>query len=204
VTTPAVVVLGRRGLTRDVVATLLASRGLDTIDLEAVGSHDAPVVVVLVDPATEDWRRAEELGARIVLVAALAPEPDELVAFLRRGADAVLDTDSSVEEVLEAIETVAQGDACLRAGEARHVVDMLRSLPAVDLDPPRLTRREREILASIERGDAVKQTARALEISEKTVQNLQSRLFRKLGARNRAQAIARAHELGLLTAIVLE
>jgi hypothetical protein len=44
----------------------------------------------------------------------------------------------------------------------------------------------------------VKQTARALGISAKTVENLQSRLFRKLDVRNRAQAVSRAHALGML------
>jgi DNA-binding NarL/FixJ family response regulator len=61
-----------------------------------------------------------------------------------------------------------------------------------------LTVRERDILESILEGDAIKQTARKLGITIKTVQNVQSRLFRKLDARNRAQAITRAHELGLL------
>jgi DNA-binding CsgD family transcriptional regulator len=58
-----------------------------------------------------------------------------------------------------------------------------------------------DILLSIERGDSIKQTARHLGISEKTVQNLQSRLFTKLRARNRVQAITRAHQLGLLRTI---
>jgi two-component system, NarL family, nitrate/nitrite response regulator NarL len=62
----------------------------------------------------------------------------------------------------------------------------------------KLTPREIDILNSIQRGESVKQTARALGISIKTVENLQSRLFRKVGARNRAQAISRAHELNLL------
>jgi two-component system, NarL family, nitrate/nitrite response regulator NarL len=48
------------------------------------------------------------------------------------------------------------------------------------------------------RGDTVRQTARSLGISVKTVENTQGRLFRKLGARNRAGALAVAHGLGLL------
>lgn len=63
---------------------------------------------------------------------------------------------------------------------------------------PPLTRREVDIIASIDRGLAVKQTARELGVTAKTVENLQSRLFRKLQVRNRAQAVARAHALGLL------
>jgi DNA-binding CsgD family transcriptional regulator len=57
-----------------------------------------------------------------------------------------------------------------------------------------------DIIQSITRGEVIKQTAIALGISAKTVENLQSRLFRKLGVRNRAQAVARAHSLGLIPA----
>ena len=47
-------------------------------------------------------------------------------------------------------------------------------------------------------GHTVRQTARLLDIAEKTVENTQARLFLKLGTRNRAGAIAAAHVLGLL------
>jgi DNA-binding CsgD family transcriptional regulator len=63
---------------------------------------------------------------------------------------------------------------------------------------PELTVREADILCSIARGDTVRQTARSLGIAEKTVENTQARLFRKLGARNRTGALATAHALGLL------
>ncbi|WP_433383725.1 response regulator transcription factor [Actinoplanes sp. CA-142083] len=63
---------------------------------------------------------------------------------------------------------------------------------------PELTVREADILCSIARGDTVRQTARSLGIAEKTVENTQARLFRKLNARNRAGALANAHALGLL------
>ena len=65
----------------------------------------------------------------------------------------------------------------------------------------RLTPRELSILESVERGESVKQTARSLGIAMKTVENLQSRMFRKLGARNRAHAVTIAHRLGLLDSV---
>jgi DNA-binding NarL/FixJ family response regulator len=66
-------------------------------------------------------------------------------------------------------------------------------------DAPRdLTRREREILDSIARGESVRQTAQALGIAVKTVQSEQRQLFSKLGARNRPQALTNARGLGLL------
>lgn len=63
---------------------------------------------------------------------------------------------------------------------------------------PDLTTRETQILRSIAAGDTVRQTARALGITMKTVENTQTRLFRKLGGRNRAATLARALDLGLV------
>jgi DNA-binding NarL/FixJ family response regulator len=61
-----------------------------------------------------------------------------------------------------------------------------------------LTRRERDILDSIARGESVRQTAQALGIAVKTVQSEQRQLFSKLGARNRPQALTNARGLGLV------
>jgi DNA-binding CsgD family transcriptional regulator len=72
------------------------------------------------------------------------------------------------------------------------LLDALRLRLADRAPPPGLTVRERQILASIDRGESVKQTARALGISARTVENLQHRLFRRLGVRNRAEAVAAA------------
>lgn len=64
--------------------------------------------------------------------------------------------------------------------------------------PPDLTAREFDILRSIAMGHTVRQTARLLCIAEKTVENLQGRLFLKLGTHNRAGAICAAYALGFL------
>jgi DNA-binding CsgD family transcriptional regulator len=63
---------------------------------------------------------------------------------------------------------------------------------------PELTARESDILQSVARGNSIRQTARALGISPKTVETTQTRLFRKLGVRNRAEALAVVDALGLL------
>jgi DNA-binding NarL/FixJ family response regulator len=61
-----------------------------------------------------------------------------------------------------------------------------------------LTKRERDILDSIARGESVRQTAQALGIAIKTVQSEQRQLFSKLNARNRPQALTNARGLGLV------
>ncbi|MDX8030834.1 LuxR C-terminal-related transcriptional regulator [Lentzea sp. BCCO 10_0856] len=64
---------------------------------------------------------------------------------------------------------------------------------------PTLTHRENDILASIARGESVRQTASALGIAVKTVESEQRQLFFKLRVHNRAQALSEAQRLGLLT-----
>ena len=63
---------------------------------------------------------------------------------------------------------------------------------------PELTPRECDVLRSIADGHTVRQSARALGIATKTVENTQARLFRKLGVRNRNGALMAAHAIGLL------
>lgn len=61
-----------------------------------------------------------------------------------------------------------------------------------------LTARERDVLDAIAVGKSIRQTARALNVAEKTVENTRSRLYCKLRARNRSDALTIAHRLGLL------
>jgi DNA-binding NarL/FixJ family response regulator len=67
----------------------------------------------------------------------------------------------------------------------------------VPLDDP-LSEREREVLAVLATGKTTSEAARDLFVSVGTIKSHTSNIYRKLGARNRAEAIARAHELGLL------
>lgn len=198
----SVVVLGRRGLTRDVVRYALDLAGVTTADLVALDEDvDAPVVAVLVNPDDDDWRQALGFRARVVVVNDGFVDAAASVDTLIRGADAVIESDLEIEQLVDVISAVAAGDAYLTPRQAGEALERLRRAPLAAGSQPALTPRELDILASIDRGDVVKQTARQLQISEKTVQNIQSRLFRKLGARNRAQAVARAHELGLLPTV---
>jgi len=64
--------------------------------------------------------------------------------------------------------------------------------------PLSLTRREREILASIGSGRTTRQTASELGISARTVENLQGTLFRKLRVHSRTAALIAAHDLQLI------
>jgi len=187
------VVLGRRGPALARVACVLAQC--------QPPQPPEPPVAVLVDPEPADWQAAAELGARIVLVPERELDPAMAVEALLRGADAVVAATHEPRKLVATVELVGAGQVVLDPLQARMLVDAARGQleghsRRGEASAP--TPREREILASIDRGESVKQTARALGISVKTVENLQRRLFRKLGVRNRAQAVAAAHARGLL------
>ncbi|TML34004.1 MAG: response regulator transcription factor [Actinobacteria bacterium] len=61
-----------------------------------------------------------------------------------------------------------------------------------------LTQREREVLELVAAGSTNREIARRLFLSHHTVKDHTSALYRKMGARNRAEAILRAQRLGLL------
>ncbi|HKT03180.1 MAG TPA: LuxR C-terminal-related transcriptional regulator, partial [Rugosimonospora sp.] len=88
------------------------------------------------------------------------------------------------------------------AMDAAHIEDLTGWLSTAVADRsagvPALTIRERDILRSIGEGHTVLQTARTLGIAKKTVESTQARLFRKLGVRNRAEALATGYRLGLV------
>jgi two-component system, NarL family, nitrate/nitrite response regulator NarL len=97
------------------------------------------------------------------------------------------------------------------AGQGYLVVDSLPMRPLIGAvrarwdqresgaaDPPELTARESDILRFGAQGYSIRQTARLLGIAPKTVENIQTRLFRKLGVRNRSGAVAVANTFGLL------
>jgi len=65
-------------------------------------------------------------------------------------------------------------------------------------DGASLTPREREVLDLIARGATNREIADTLHLSPHTIHEHTSSLYRKLGARNRADAVQRAHRLGLI------
>ncbi len=69
--------------------------------------------------------------------------------------------------------------------------------PQVDVDAIPLSSREREVLDLIAGGSTNREIAAALHLSPHTIKEHTSSLYRKLGARNRAEAVQRAQRLGL-------
>jgi len=118
------------------------------------------------------------------------------------GASALVAADRIDDHFLAVLRMVSQGYLVVDSRPMRPLLGAARvrwdehATGPVGL--PELTSRESDILSSMAQGHSIRQTARALGIAPKTVENVQTRLFRKLGVRNRSGALAVADAFGLL------
>lgn len=132
-------------------------------------------------------------------------DDDELVLrALRGGAHGYLLKDVTLDQLVEAIRTLAAGGTVvqpavtqrlLRAATHRPEPDAFTELP----QPQPLTERELEILRLLAGGYSNLEIARALHLAPGTVKNHVSAVLMKLGVRDRTRAVLRALHLGLLT-----
>ena len=192
-----VVLRGTPGPAWQQVTTALLAGGLPVSVLPDRATGLRPALVVLVDPEPADWPADVAAGPPVVLVRSRPPQRAEVVAALLRGASAVVTTERLATDLVPACTLAAHGHVTVEADAARAVLAAVRT-PSASAGLPELTARELDILHLIATGNTMRQTARALGIAEKTVENTQSRLYRKLGARNRSVALVAAHALGLL------
>jgi DNA-binding NarL/FixJ family response regulator len=164
--------------------------------------HRGPIVAVLVDPVPQDWDMVAELGVPAILVHSKPLDPPELAEALACGASSLVSADRIEDHFLSVLRMVGQGYLVVDSMPMRPLIGAVRArwderAPG-RLELPELTARESDILRSLSRGHSIRQTARVLGIAPKTVENVQTRLFRKLGVRNRSGALAVADAFGLL------
>jgi DNA-binding NarL/FixJ family response regulator len=121
---------------------------------------------------------------------------------LQAGASGFLLKDAPPDKLFEAVRVVAAGDALLAPAVTRRLIaEFARLRPPQrtrpeDLDA--LTRRETEILGLLAAGLSNQEIADRLVLSSQTVKTHVSHVLRKLGLRDRAQAVVAAYETGLV------
>ncbi len=130
---------------------------------------------------------------RVIVLTAYDTE-ERVLGALKAGAAGYLLKGAGAAEIVQAIRAVAAGGSYLTPRVAARVVAQVNA----PRRSGRLSDRERQVLRLVARGRANKQIARDLGITERTVKFHMTSIFNKLGADNRAQAIAIAVERGLL------
>ena len=121
------------------------------------------------------------------LALSVSDAPEDVIAMIRTGARGYVTKSIAPDELRDAINRVAAGEAVFSPSLAGFVLDAFaRSVPVED-DPEldSLTPREQEVLRQIARGYQYKQIARRLNISIKTVETHVSSVLRKLQLSNR-------------------
>ncbi len=132
--------------------------------------------------------RAAGVDTRIVIFS-VSDDHDDVLEALREGADGYLLKDMEPEELIEQIRLAGQGKMALSSELTQVLAQAIRGRPsASEAQPSMLTKREKDVLKLIAKGQSNKMIARSLDIAEGTVKVHVKRLLSKLGMRSRTEA----------------
>lgn len=139
-------------------------------------------------------RRLPEVSPETRALVLTAFDSDErIIGALQAGARGYLLKGAPRAQIFEAVRTVAAGGSLLQPAVAARLAALV-ARPA----PPALSPRELEVLLLVARGRTNKEIARALGVVERTVKFHLSGAMARLGAANRAEAVALAAQHGLI------
>ncbi len=173
------------GQLRWVERCLSARNGAEAIALCRRYEPHVAIVDLLLDgesgPEVCERLRAEAPAPRVLLISGaggISPR-----AARAAGAAGFISKDSPASEIARMVRDVGAGKTVF--------------MESTGPQAPALTEREREILSLIAAGATNREIAGALYLSPHTVKEHTSSLYRKLGVRNRAEAVQRSQRLGL-------
>ena len=144
---------------------------------------------------------ATDNTARILILTTFGLD-EYVYEALSAGASGFVLKDDPPEQLIEAVRTVAAGDALLSPAITKRVIHQFTRIPRHE--PPKeldeLTAREQDILRLIARGLSNKEIGAELYISETTVKTHVTHILQKLGLRDRVQVVVLAYQTGLVPA----
>ncbi len=218
-TTPTRVVLvdDQELVRRGFAALIEAEPGVTVVGEAADGSSAIDVVhstgpdVVMMDirmpkldgiEATRRITADRRLASTRIIMLTTFDLDRYVYSALRAGASGFLLKDTPPARLLDAIDTVATGEALLAPKVTARLIEQFAARPVPGahqhvLGP--LTDRERDVLIQVGRGRTNAEIGAELLISPLTAKTHVSRILSKLGLRDRAQMVVTAYETGLIT-----
>lgn len=191
-------------------------------DMEVLGeAHDGQEAVALCREKTPDvvlmdismpvmdgvsaTRKIRDLSPSTrILILTVHADDEHVFQGIKAGAQGYLLKDCTPETLARSIRAVYAGDTIMAEDIARKMlVTFELGSEGAKLLPP-LTERELEVIAGFAQGKSNKQIAKALGITEKTVRNHASNIYRKLHIFDRTQAVLYAIREGLVDLDELE
>lgn len=136
-----------------------------------------------------------------VLILTTFERDDYVFTALRNGASGFILKNAPPEHLLDAVRTVAAGEALLAPSVTRRIVEEFArrpAAPAAAAEVADLTERELDVLRLLARGKSNAEIAEELFVGEATVKTHVSNVFMKLGIRDRVQAVVFAYENGVV------
>ncbi len=204
-------------LVRSGLRLILAEAGDMVIAAEARDGAEAvsaarlhPVDVVLMDvrmPGMDGLTAAAKLHdlphpPKVIMLTTF--DEDEYVqAALRAGAVGFLLKDTPPRDLIEAVRTVADGNAMLAPSITRRLISSFAEITPSHANDARarlaiLTERERDVMVAVANGMSNAEIARKLAMAESTVKAHVSKSLSKLGMTNRVQAAILVHDAHLV------
>ncbi|MCD5348306.1 response regulator transcription factor [Agromyces sp. S2-1-8] len=211
---PRLLVVDDHALVRSGIVGLLEAADLEVVGEAGDGIEAVELVrrlrpdVVLMDirmpglDGIEATRRiAGAPGAPRVLVLTTFDLDEYVYRALQAGASGFLLKDAPPDRLVDAVRTIAGGESLLAPSLTRRLIERYLAAPPPDARATAsvdLTPREREVWSLIARGLSNHEIGAELFLSEATVKAHITRLFVKLGVRDRVQAVVAAYESGLV------
>ncbi len=134
-------------------------------------------------------------NTRVVMLT-MHGEPDVISSAIDAGASAFLTKDAAMQEVVDVITQLSNGETLLSREIASSMLTQFHTLETPSESP--LSPREEEILQLIADGQSTTEIAETLFISAKTVKNHLASIYEKLGARDRTQAVLAGVKTGII------
>ena len=194
------------GTQADMEVVASAADGAEAVRMSAEQRPD----VVLMDvrmpvldgiEATRQIAAADGEGGTRILILTTFDLDDYVYDALQAGASGFLLKDVPAETLFEAVRVIAGGEALLAPTITRRLIAEFARMRPRQVRPEALsalTPRETEILGLVAEGLSNHEIAGRLVLSDETVKTHVSHVLRKLGLRDRAQAVVVAYESGLV------
>ncbi len=178
-----------------------ADDGEEAMRLIAEHQPDIAVLDIQMPGATgidvTRWVRSHHPSTGVLILSAYDDDP-YITAVLQAGANGYVLKTASPDEIIQAVREVHAGNSALDPAIARKLVRQIASPPGTQEYEP-LTDRETEVLALVAKGLTNKAIGLQLRISDRTVQGHLVKIFVKLQAASRTEAVMRAVSLGWIS-----
>jgi DNA-binding NarL/FixJ family response regulator len=176
-----------------------ASNGRDA--LEVIRTKKPDVVLLDVNmPGMNGVEVVEELKPKeecSIIMLTISKHDEDLFGAINAGADGYLLKNSEPEDLRRAILNVFEGKSVLSPEVTRQVMKIVSNMQGY-LPDKGLSKRELEVLSQLSQGKTTALISEDLFISENTVKTHIRHILEKLEAANRAEAVSKAVQLGLI------